>query len=1470
MKRLLLLMLLLITAFQGFSQTRGISYQAVILSPNAQEIPGANAQGNILANSAVSIQFTIVNASGSEEFREYHKTNTDRYGMINLLIGNGTPTSSNDFSDIFWDGTTKKLKVGIDFSGGINFSPLSEQNLSYMPQPASIETAQIINENADKIVEESTRAVAAEQANSAAISLKEDAANKSTDATLATNSDVLFPTVKAVKTYVDAQSTSGITGLDAEIERATAAEGVIQADVDANQTAREAADATLTANLTTEIINRTNADSLKEALANKSIDVTTDEASDTKYPSVKAVKTYVVASIATATPDATTTVKGKIQLAGDLTGTAVSPLIGDSKVTTLKIADAAVTDAKIANGISASKVGLGNVDNTADIDKPISALTQNAITAEVTRAGLAEVANANDITTIKGEQTTQNDAIALNTAKKGISSAQESAIALNTLKVSDINHVALSTTDDLTEGSTNKYYTDARVSANSAVVVNTNKVGITSGQTAAILANTNDVTSIKAEQLTQNTAVSANFDAIALKEDKATKNVANGYAGLDINTKIDVSQLPAITMNNIFTVTSEANQLALSVSQGDVAIRTDISTNYINNSGANATMADWSELASPGVSVTSVNGKTGNVVIGISDIATLQTKLNEKMDVASLSAIATSGSYSDLNGVPANIDLNYTDDLLITDLVNDLTSGGTNKALTAEQGKILKGLVNVNTAKAGITPTQAAAIVANTAKISDINHVTSSTTTDLAEGSNLYYTETRVSANANVLANTAKTGISTTQATAISANTNDLITIKTEQTTQNSAILANSTALGLKEDKATKNEANGYAGLDVNKKIDVSQLPAITMNNIFTVTSESEQIALTVNQGDVAIRTDISKNYINNSGANASMADWSELASAGVSVSSVNGKTGNVVLSIADIATLQSTLDAKMEATNLATVATSGSYNDLSNVPANLDTDKTDDLLISDLIDNLISGGSTKVLTAEQGKILKGLVDVNTNKTGITTQQANDIIANNAKISDVNHVTSSTTDDLTEGSTNLYYTEARVAANAAVASSTTHTSLTNNPHSVTKTQVGLENVDNTSDANKPVSTAAQTALNLKANLASPTFTGTPTLPTGTIGITQTALDNSTALATTAYVDGANSTNANLTGPITSSGNTTSIASQTGTGSKFVMDTAPTLVTPVLGDATATTVNKLTITTPATSATLTLADGSTFATAGAFSQTLTATAATDVTLPTTGTLATRSGTEAFTNKTIDADFNNVVNISNVNIKAGAAIDAAKLADGSVSNTEYQYLDGVTSKVQTQLTNNATNISTNTTAIGSLNTAVTTNATAISGKLTANSPITGATKTKITFGANGLVTAGVDATTADIAASTDKNYVTDAMLTDLQNLATSTSNLVSTGTNYTVLTTDKYVICSAGITVSLPTATGIAGKEYIIKNMSSTTVTVQANGTQQILEDSGTSGNTTTIGVEANNNWIKLVSDGSSWITFRALY
>jgi hypothetical protein len=65
-----------------------------------------------------------------------------------------------------------------------------------------------------------------------------------------------------------------------------------------------------------------------------------------------------------------------------------------------------------------------------------------------------------------------------------------------------------------------------------------------------------------------------------------------------------------------------------------------------------------------------------------------------------------------------------------------------------------------------------------------------------------------------------------------------------------------------------------------------------------------------------------------------------------------------------------------------------------------------------------------------------------------------------------------------------------------------------------KGDVGLANANNTADLDKPVSNATQTALDLKAPLASPALTGTPTAPTALAGT------NTTQLATTAFVGAA--------------------------------------------------------------------------------------------------------------------------------------------------------------------------------------------------------------------------------------------------------------------------------------------------------------------------------------------------------------
>jgi hypothetical protein len=107
------------------------------------------------------------------------------------------------------------------------------------------------------------------------------------------------------------------------------------------------------------------------------------------------------------------------------------------------------------------------------------------------------------------------------------------------------------------------------------------------------------------------------------------------------------------------------------------------------------------------------------------------------------------------------------------------------------------------------------------------------------------------------------------------------------------------------------------------------------------------------------------------------------------------------------------------------------------------------------------------------------------------------------------------------------------------------------------------------------STTVTNSLATKLNLSGGTMTGAIAMGTNKI----TGMGNPTAnqdAATKYYVDNVTVAPSNLTGPITSTGNVTAVAAQTGTGSTFVMQTSPTLTTPNIGVATATSINGTTI------------------------------------------------------------------------------------------------------------------------------------------------------------------------------------------------------------------------------------------------------------------------------------------------------
>lgn len=91
-----------------------------------------------------------------------------------------------------------------------------------------------------------------------------------------------------------------------------------------------------------------------------------------------------------------------------------------------------------------------------------------------------------------------------------------------------------------------------------------------------------------------------------------------------------------------------------------------------------------------------------------------------------------------------------------------------------------------------------------------------------------------------------------------------------------------------------KDANNGYAGLDAAGLLNPAQLPPLAITDTFVVASEVAQLALTVQKGDVAVRSDENKSYINVTGNNVSMADWQLLLTPTDAILSVFSRTGVV------------------------------------------------------------------------------------------------------------------------------------------------------------------------------------------------------------------------------------------------------------------------------------------------------------------------------------------------------------------------------------------------------------------------------------------------------------------------------------------------------------------------------------------------------------------------------------------------
>jgi len=250
----------------------------------------------------------------------------------------------------------------------------------------------------------------------------------------------------------------------------------------------------------------------------------------------------------------------------------------------------------------------------------------------------------------------------------------------------------------------------------------------------------------------------------------------------------------------------------------------------------------------------------------------------------------------------------------------------------------------------------------------------------------------------------------------------------------------------------------------------------------------------------------------------------------------------------------QTALDLKSNASDVTTsLALKANTSDV-NTSLGLKLNKADTSTLSNRID--LKSNASDVTTSLALKANLASPTFTGTVSGITKTMVG--LANVDNTSDAAKPISTLTQTALDLKSNASDVTTSLALKANLASPT----FTGTVSGITKTMVGLANVDNTSDVNKPVSTAAQaeldlkanasdvtTSLTLKANLASPTFTGTAMAPTATAGT------NTTQIATTAFVTGAittaNATNANLTGDVTSVGNATTIVADAVTTAKIV-------------------------------------------------------------------------------------------------------------------------------------------------------------------------------------------------------------------------------------------------------------------------------------------------------------------------------
>ena len=382
-----------------------------------------NASGEPISTHVITVRLSIIDsaANGIVTYQETKTVTTNYVGLFTIAIGAPGGTSViGTIASINWASGKKYIKLEIDPNGASNFSLVGMNQLQSVPFALSAEPVGsaggdlvgnypipsiangavslaklnplLVTTLNGKLNISDSAAMLLPYVKQAALStllsntviqsdldLKENIANKSATTSLG-RSDVLFPTQNAVKTYVDA-AVAGVTITDGSITDSkivsisagkitgvvpVANGGTGASTVAAAKTnfAINNVDNTSDVSKPISTLTQTALD-FKENATNKSI-TTTLGTSDVLFPTQNAVKTYVDAVVA-----------GVSIADGSITDSKIASISAGKITGVVSVANGGTG----ASTVAAAKINfaLNNVDNTTDLNKPISILTQIAL-----------------------------------------------------------------------------------------------------------------------------------------------------------------------------------------------------------------------------------------------------------------------------------------------------------------------------------------------------------------------------------------------------------------------------------------------------------------------------------------------------------------------------------------------------------------------------------------------------------------------------------------------------------------------------------------------------------------------------------------------------------------------------------------------------------------------------------------------------------------------------------------------------------------------------------------------------------------------------------------------------------------------------------------------------------------------------------------------------------------------------------